>query len=43
MQIRVRVTTGTRAALESIAAAQGRLLAEVTRDALDEYVDRHAG
>ena len=41
-QVRVRVTTGTRAALEAIAAAQGRRLADVSRDALDEYVDRHA-
>jgi len=41
-QVRVRVTTQTRAALEAIAAAQGRRLADVSRDALDEYVDRHA-
>jgi hypothetical protein len=41
-QVRVRVTTRTRAALEAIAAAQGRRLADVSRDALDEYVDRHA-
>jgi hypothetical protein len=42
-QVRVRVTTRTRAALGAIAAAQGRRLADVSRDALDEYVDRHAG
>jgi hypothetical protein len=43
MQVRVRVTTDTRTALETIAAAQGRRLADVSRDALDEYVARHAG
>lgn len=42
MQVRVRVTTETRTALETIAAAQGRRLADVSRDALDEYVARHA-
>lgn len=42
MQVRVRVTTDTRTALETIAAAQGRRLADVSRDALDEYVARHA-
>jgi hypothetical protein len=41
-QVRVRVTTRTRAALEAIAAAQGRRLADVSRDALNEYVARHA-
>ena len=41
-QVRVRVTNRTRAALEAIAAAQGRRLADVSRDALDEYVERHA-
>lgn len=41
-QVRVRVTTTTRTALEAIAAAQGRRLADVSRDALDEYVARHA-
>lgn len=41
-QVRVRVTTRTRTALEAIAAAQGRRLADVSRDALDEYVARHA-
>ncbi len=41
MQVRVRVTTRTRTALEVIAAAQGRRLADVSRDALDEYVIRH--
>jgi predicted transcriptional regulator len=38
----VRVTDRTRAALEAIAAAQGRRLTDVSRDALDEYVERHA-
>lgn len=42
MQVRVRVPTRTRTALETIAAAQGRRLADVSRDALDEYVARHA-
>lgn len=37
----VRVTRATRAALEEIASAQGRRLADVSRDALDEYVGRH--
>ncbi len=41
-QVRVRVTKDTRTALEAIAAAQGRRLADVSRDALDEYVNRHA-
>jgi hypothetical protein len=41
-QVRVRVTSRTRTALEEIAAAQGRRLADVSRDALDEYVARHA-
>ena len=40
-QVRVRVTTETRTALEAIAADQGRRLADVSRDALTEYVDRH--
>ncbi len=37
----VRVPSRTRSALEEIAQAQGRRLAEVSRDALDEYVARH--
>lgn len=41
-QLRVRVTSDARAALETIAAAQGRRLADVSRDALDEYIARHA-
>lgn len=41
VQVRVRVTTETRSALEAIAADQGRRLADVSRDALDEYVNRH--
>ena len=31
-----------RTALEAIAAAQGRRLADISRDALDEYVTRYA-
>jgi hypothetical protein len=42
-QVRVRVTTHTRTALEEIAAAQGRRLSDVSRDALDQYVARHRG
>lgn len=41
MQVRVWVATRTRTALEAIAAAQGRRLADVSCDALDEYVVRH--
>jgi len=40
-QVRVRVTKRTRAALEGIAASQGKRLSEVTRDALDDYVAHH--
>ena len=38
----VRVSPTTRAALEEIAAAQGRRLADVTREAFEEYIRRHA-
>ena len=37
----VRVSRAARAALERIASAQGRRLADVSRDALDEYIRRH--
>ncbi|MHB8325305.1 MAG: ribbon-helix-helix protein, CopG family [Candidatus Dormibacteria bacterium] len=37
----VRVTPAARASLEEIASAQGRRLADVSRDALDEYIHRH--
>lgn len=37
----IRVAPSTRAALERIAEAQGRRLADVGRDALDEYIRRH--
>jgi len=37
----VRVPSDTRAALESIAKSQGRRLADVSRDALTDYVARH--
>ena len=38
----VRVPQATRAALEELAKAQGKRLADVSREALDEYVSRHA-
>lgn len=38
----VRVSPEVRSALESIAASQGRRLSDVSREALTEYVDRHA-
>lgn len=41
-QVRVRVTASTREALETIAASEGKSLSEVSREALDEYVARHA-
>lgn len=37
----VRVAPQVRDALEGIAQDQGRRLADVTRDALDEYLTRH--
>lgn len=37
----VRVPQRTREALEKLAEAQGRRLADVSRDALDEYVAHH--
>jgi hypothetical protein len=39
----IRVPVQVREALESIAGAQGRRLADVSRDALAEYAARHAG
>lgn len=41
-QVRVRVTSSTREALEHIATSKGRSLSEISREALDEYVARHA-
>lgn len=38
----VRVSPTTRAALEEIAATQGRRLADVSREAFEEYIRRHA-
>jgi hypothetical protein len=38
----VRVPPATRAALEALADAQGKRLADVSREALDEYISRHA-
>ncbi len=38
----VRVPQPTREALEKLARAQGKRLADVSREALDEYVSRHA-
>ncbi len=37
----VRVPPGVRSALEEIAQKQGRRLADVSREALDQYVARH--
>ena len=39
----IRVPSAMRAALEKIAGRQGRRLADVGRDALAEYVERHSG
>ncbi len=38
----LRVPLKTRQALEAIAATQGRRLADVSREALAEYIHRHA-
>lgn len=38
----VRVSPAARTALEEIAKTQGRRLSDVSRDALDEYIHRHA-
>jgi len=38
----VRVPQPTREALERLAEAQGKRLADVSREALDEYISRHA-
>ena len=38
----VRVPQPTRDALERLARSQGRRLSDVSREALDEYVSRHA-
>jgi hypothetical protein len=38
----VRVPKETRSALEELARAQGKRLADVSREALNEYVSRHA-
>ncbi len=38
----VRVPQPTREALERLAKAQGKRLADIGREALDEYVSRHA-
>jgi len=37
-----RVSRASRAALEEIASAQGRRLADISREALGEYIRRHA-
>lgn len=39
--LNIRVPKSTREALEAIAVREGRRLAEVGREALDEYVARH--
>ncbi len=41
-KLTLRVTEDTRTALEAIAEHQGRRLADVGRDAFDEYIERHA-
>jgi len=38
----VRVPQPTRDALEELAKAQGKRLADISREALDEYIARHA-
>ena len=38
----VRVPQPTREALEKLAKSQGKRLADVSREALDEYIARHA-
>jgi len=38
----VRVPQPTREALERLAKAQGKRLADISREALDEYISRHA-
>jgi hypothetical protein len=38
----VRVPQPTREALEKLAKAQGKRLADISREALDEYISRHA-
>jgi hypothetical protein len=38
----VRVPEPTRQALEQLAKAQGKRLADISREAFDEYVSRHA-
>jgi hypothetical protein len=38
----VRVPKATREALEGLAKSRGKRLADVSREALDEYVSRHA-
>lgn len=41
-RLTLRVPEGTRHALEEIASRQGRRLADVGRDAFEEYIRRHA-
>jgi hypothetical protein len=38
----VRVPQPTRDALEKLAKSQGKRLADISREALDEYISRHA-
>jgi hypothetical protein len=38
----VRVPQPTREALEKLAKARGKRLADISREALDEYISRHA-
>lgn len=41
-RLTLRVTEDTRDALEQIAKRQGRRVADIGRDAFDEYIDRHS-
>jgi predicted transcriptional regulator len=41
-RLTVRVSPTIRAALEEIATAQGRRLGDVSREAFEEYIRRHA-
>ena len=41
-RVTLRVPEETRHALEEIASKQGRRLADVGRDAFEEYINRHA-
>lgn len=40
--LNLRVSADTKARLEAVAVAEGRRQSDVVREALDEYLDRHA-